>query len=316
MGYEEQKNAIKNIDFASDEPWKSWSSRHVAAIRDMFGYLENLPPDDIDDDWEGDRQSNQLGGAKMFVVSQSASNPYRFSRIRAYNGTFVPVISLDCLTANFCSTLGTLLNDIKIECKKRTKNWNQQLIALWRMEPHGNWHGDLPERKIPEGERKWYKINRDKQAYPMNEWQVLRGGIQVYPFDRKLATDPGAIRIVSVSSARYWRGANWNPAPPDPLPLQPAPLKKLAEGKQTGPYYITGNKYTAPAGIRKDDAGKMKGVPSRITEKSPNPSDFRARLYNRQAMRFYFSFNHYRTILIRTNHGELILNPWFAIAED
>ena len=196
-----------------------------------------------------------------------------------------------------------------------TKNWSPQLLELWRMEPHGNWHGDLPERKIPEGERTWYKNNRTNQAYPMNEWQILGTGRQVYPFDQKLATDPGAIRIVSVSSARYWRGANWNAAPPDPV--QPEKLAKLVEGKEEGPYYITGVKYTAQAGVRKDaDTKKLVGVASNITKKNPDPTAFKARLYNRKPIRFYFSFNHYRTILIHTNHGDLILNPWFAIAED
>jgi hypothetical protein len=315
MGYNELKAAFLDIDFASDNAWSKWNAKNLRVIREMFGYLDHIPPDDIADDWNGDRQSNQLGGAKLFVVSQSEKNPYRFSRIRAYNGTFVPVVSLDCLTTHFCSTLGTLLNQIKIECKRMTKNWSPQLLELWRMEPHGNWHGDLPERKIPEGERTWYKNNRTNQAYPMNEWQILGTGRQVYPFDQKLATDPGAIRIVSVSSARYWRGANWNAAPPDPV--QPEKLAKLVEGKEEGPYYITGVKYTAQAGVRKDaDTKKLVGVASNTTKKNPDPTAFKARLYNRKPIRFYFSFNHYRTILIHTNHGDLILNPWFAIAED
>ena len=71
MGYNELKAAFLDIDFASDNAWSKWNAKNLRVIREMFGYLDHIPPDDIADDWNGDRQSNQLGGAKLFVVSQS-----------------------------------------------------------------------------------------------------------------------------------------------------------------------------------------------------------------------------------------------------
>ena len=72
-----------------------------------------------------------------------------------------------------------------------------------------------------------------------------------------------------------------------PDPVQPQKLAKLVEGKEEGPYYITGVKYTAQAGVRKDaDTKKLVGVASNTTKKNPDPTAFKARLYNRKPIRF------------------------------
>ncbi len=42
---------------------------------------------------------------------------------------------------------------------------------------------------------------------------------------------------------------------------------------------------------------------------------FSQALYDRSWIRFYFSFNHYRTIAFNTSAGQLVINPWFAVAE-
>lgn len=313
--YDLLKGALSEVNFEGKTPWEKWTPKDVKAIKAMFPY-NHQGNGEVDDGFDGDRQSNMEGGRLLFAVSQSKANPYRFSRLKAYNGTYVPVIALDLLRKEFCATLGQFLNVIRHNYQQPVRLWPQQLNDLWRDEPHGNWNGDLPERQLSEGERAWYRGRRDQHPYSMNEWQIHHNKVSVYPFDQSLATDPGAIRIVSVSAQRFLGSQHWN-IDYGAAGVEP-PVKHKAEmdgGVGSAKYYDSGDKYTR-AEVKREQ-GHTFGASPGDNKKKYRQADLKERLYRRKPLRFYFSFNHYRPVVVRTKQGgEFVLNPWVAIAED
>lgn len=323
MTYANLLSDLKNVDFDREAALDHLSSSDAKAIKGMFAYPEHLAHNgNVDDGFNGDRQSNGAGGKSLFAASQGSGNVYRHTRLRAYNGSYVPVISLQALRTHVCATLDQLITEIATHTFKSTANWPAKLKQLWRNEPHGNWFGDLPEARITEGERAWEKKNRERHGYKMNEWQIILNGKMEYPFSSQLADDPGAIRLVSVASSHALRAMNWHYTPPeDSTEPVPAKFQPLAEGKQLeGQKFRTrGESAYKGASVARTDPAKGKkvwfGLPPSI-DQSKKQADYTRRLYNRAAIRFYFSFNHYRTIQVRTSQGDFVLNPWFAIMRD
>jgi hypothetical protein len=158
---------------------------------------------------------------------------------------------------------------------------------------------------------------RANHAYSMNEWQVQTGATYPYKFSSKLADDPGAIRIVSVTGRRSLTNSNisYVYTPQDPRgPSFRGTIEKPPKQEMTTLFYDNNQPYTFAGGTKqgKDD-GKIKGVPEDFRGKKASGSDFSATLHNRKQVRFYFSFNHYRTIQFKVKSQLIDLNPWFAI---
>lgn len=320
MCYETKLAALMEVDFDSDRPWLTWKHKDVVAILGMFGYGER-EVDEVDDGVR-DRQSNTEGGRLLFVLSQSSKNPYRGCRVAAQNGSYVPLIPLSLLTENFCAGLDDLITRIKLclpgspAALPAPPLGVTPLDQLWRQEPHGNWKGSLPERIVSDGERLWYKTNRAAHAYSMNEWQVSVNGAAVYAFDGRLATDPGAIRIVSVTGRRTLTGAGFNWAG---VGAPTEGFKGVVQGKALAgkKYYAGGEEYTHAAthGMKPVRDDKPLGVPTGFNKKKAAKRDYTEPLHDRAPIRFYFSFNHYRTIEFNVKGERVLINPWFAIIE-
>lgn len=310
MPYKELREALAQVKLAEQAPWQHLNRQDFAALNNMYGYnvAQAHNGNQVDDGFQGDRQANQEGGRFLFFLSQSAKNPYRYTRLAAYNGSWVPVIALGTLKLGLCATLDQLIALIKANSLRKPSGWPQGLSNLWRTAPHGNWAGDLPERRLSNGEEQWFLSRRAQQAYAMNEWQIHHNQQRIYPFDAELANDPGAIRIVSVTARRSLDGHHWSYAPPEDEE-QPERRKLGAEGMPRHLYRPGGQDYEG------DVKGKM-GIRKPPEGRKPKDTDYRMRLYTRRPIRFYFSFNHYRTIEAGTSQGTIVINPWFAIAED
>lgn len=326
---------LQNTNFEGDSPWEKWGSKDVDAIIAMFG--ESGATEDGDEEDRVDRQSNVLAGRKLFALSQSKLNPYRFSRIGAQNGSYIPVIPIGVMKDSMCAEVGALLSHIRTHLLTPpapvigvTPGWPafkgvHPLMDLWRMAPHQNWSGTLPERIISAGEAQWYVGRRNLHAYAMNEWQIRRpNGMIACPFDQKLVTDVGAIRFVSVTGRRTltasnmsWVAATGNAHEGGFKGKMDAPKdgSRLPRYDATGTPYARSDiaKKTAP-NYRGENKERLFGAPSNI--KSPKTAQFTLDLHDRKPIRFYFSANHYRSIAFNVKGRTIQLNPWFALIDD
>lgn len=330
--YGQALTALKQVKFDGESPWDSWTPQNLAAIRAMFGNSNGTEGGDETDN--ADRQSNVAGGRMLFALSQSSLNPYRYSRMQAQNGeSYVPVVPLSLINDHMSATVGAFINHIRTHVLNLPTGWAAfngiALMNLWRMAPHQNWSGTLPERLISGGEALWYAGNRLLRAYSMNEWQV-RDAMNQYAcqFSSKLVTDVGAIRFVSVTGRRtltatnvsYVVGAGIGVANQDPGfkskvdedPQTKHSLKKL--------YDAAGGVYDGSRGIKPQESTSYSGTTKKRPFGLPPNTKSRANaftvdLHERKPIRFYFSLNHYRSICFNVKGQQVSLNPWFAIID-
>jgi hypothetical protein len=343
-------SALEQVNFEGETPWLKWKTKDLDAIEHMFG--NTTVGEDEDERDNTDRQSNVVAGRRLFALSQSKENPYRFSRIRAQNGSYLPVIPIALITRFMAADAEAMLTAIRINVLTTPAGWPAfrgiPLGDLWRMSPHHNWAGTLPERRISQGEATWYLNRRATHAYAMNEWQVRAANGQLAcTFDGKLVTDPGAIRFVSVTGRRTLTQANMSYVAQGGGVYEEGYKGKLDQPKQSNiprtytPGQAPNVAVALPVGappnpgfiqpvasvpytgqIRKVKDTNYRGVDERDRphgQRGANPKRkdaFDLDLHERKPTRFYFSLNHYRTIVFNVSSRQVELNPWFLIVDD
>lgn len=331
--YGQALTALKAVPFDGESPWEKWAPKHLNAIKAMFGNSNGTEGRDDDDD-EGqhvDRQSNVTGGRMLFALSQSEANPFRYSRMQAQNGkSYVPVIPVELLNQCLSATAGAFITHIRTHVLTAPGGWGPfntiPLADLWRMAPHQNWSGTLPERMISDGEAVWYATNRNTRAYAMNEWQVRSAtGQFACQFSNKLVTDVGAIRFVSVTGRRTLTSINASYVVATGSPHEKGFKGKVDEDPQTKHslkklYEPAGGVYDGSKGIKPKESTSYSGTTkTRPFGLPPNTKSranaFTVDLHERKPVRFYFSLNHYRPICFNVKGAQVSLNPWFALID-
>jgi hypothetical protein len=326
--YGEALKALSQVNFEGEAPWNSWDSKALDAIELMFH--ESGGTEGGDDDDRVDRQSNVPAGRKLFALSQSKANPFRFSRIKAMNGSYLPVIPIALLTTSMASEATAMVTHLRTHMLTAPPaawpplNGVHPMGDLWRMAPHQNWSGTLPERKVSNGEAQWYVGQRAAHAYAMNEWQVRRPTGQIAcAFSGQLVSDPGAIRFVSVTGRRTLTARNISWVVHTGA-IHEAGYKAKVEapkGTAANPRFdAQGRPYEG--NVKSISSANYRGVnnKNRVFGQPPNtkgnaPKTFTADLHDRRPIRFYFSLNHYRPIAFNVKSRTVSLNPWFAIVD-
>lgn len=320
----------------TEDMWK-WVSRKTCQLIDQaYGVKggEITLRDKIEKEQDavgaGDRASNVEASRLLFALFLSEENgECRGWCVQAANGSKVPVVHVDVFRRYFCAEFNTLRERYRVCHRTNVAEWapvpttdrednpvEVRMQEFCRPTPHRNWSGDLPERVVSAGEAALWTEDymNNGVAAPMIEWQLMSQGGQLpsVGYDKRLSSDPGALRIVTVTCA---------PTPDlvDGGEDETGGRNFTIDGKRFGPkherLYFEDDPVEGGVSYR-DQVFKHKGVAYGAKSGGRKTKiDKNRRLLVRVPTRFYVSFNHYRDNYIQPKqYGRQIeINPWFMV---